>query len=49
MLPSLGKLPFSNIQADLVAQEAQDAARQYFSNSPMSIPAQMIIVTGRKP
>lgn len=39
----------SPVQADLVAQEAQDAVRQYFSNNQMSIPAQMIIVTGRKP
>jgi ubiquinone/menaquinone biosynthesis C-methylase UbiE len=39
----------SPVQADLVAQEAQEAVRQYFSNNQMSIPAQMIIVTGRKP
>jgi ubiquinone/menaquinone biosynthesis C-methylase UbiE len=39
----------SPVQADLVAQEAQEAVRQYFSNDRMSIPAQMIIVTGRKP
>lgn len=39
----------SPIQANLVAQEAQEAVRQYFSNNQMSIPAQMIIVTGRKP
>jgi hypothetical protein len=36
-------------QADLIAQEAQEAVRQYFSNNQMSIPAQMIVVTGRKP
>jgi hypothetical protein len=39
----------SPVQARLIAQEAQEAVRQYFSNNPMSIPAQMIIVTGRKP
>jgi len=39
----------SPVQVDLVAQEAQEAVRQYFSNNQMSIPAQMIIVTGRKP
>jgi SAM-dependent methyltransferase len=33
----------------LIAQEAQEAVRQYFSNNQMSIPAQMIVVTGRKP
>jgi ubiquinone/menaquinone biosynthesis C-methylase UbiE len=37
------------VQVDLVAQEAQEAVGQYFSNNQMSIPAQMIIVTGRKP
>ena len=37
------------VQAELIAQEAQEAVRQYFSNGQMSIPAQMIIVTGRKP
>jgi ubiquinone/menaquinone biosynthesis C-methylase UbiE len=36
-------------QVDLIAQEAQEAVRQYFSNNQMSIPAQMIVVTGRKP
>ncbi len=39
----------SPVQADLIAQEVQEAVRQYFSNNQMSIPAQMIIVTGRKP
>ena len=38
----------SPVQVNLIAQEAQEAARPYFSNQ-MSIPAQMIIVTGRKP
>ena len=36
-------------QVDLIAQEAQEAVRQYFSDNQMSIPAQMIVVTGRKP
>ena len=36
-------------QANSLAQEAQEAVREYFSNNQMSIPAQMIIVTGRKP
>jgi len=39
----------SPVQADLIAHEAQEAVRQYFSNNQMSIPAQMIVVTGRKP
>jgi len=39
----------STLQADSLAQEAQDAVRHFFSNNEMSIPAQMIIVTGRKP
>jgi ubiquinone/menaquinone biosynthesis C-methylase UbiE len=39
----------SPVQADLIAQEAQEAVRQYLFNNQMSIPAQMIIVTGRKP
>ena len=38
----------SEQQRDLIAQEAQDAVRRYFSNNQMSIPAQMIIVTGGK-
>jgi hypothetical protein len=36
-------------QRSLIAQEVQEAARRYFPNGRMSIPAQMIIVTGRKP
>jgi len=36
-------------QADLLAQEATEAMREYFSHNQMSIPAQMIVVTGRKP
>lgn len=39
----------SPVQADLLAQEAQEAVHEYFSDNQMSIPAQMIIVTGRKP
>jgi ubiquinone/menaquinone biosynthesis C-methylase UbiE len=39
----------SSVQADHLAQEAQEAVRHYFPNNQMSIPAQMIIVTGRKP
>lgn len=35
-------------QRNLIAQEAQEAVRRYFRNNQMSIPAQMIIVTGRK-
>ena len=35
-------------QANSLAQEAQEAVREYFSNNQMNIPAQMIIVTGRK-
>jgi ubiquinone/menaquinone biosynthesis C-methylase UbiE len=36
-------------QADLIAQEAQEAVREFFPNDHMRFPAQMIIVTGRKP
>ena len=43
----LATLPPS--QADLLAQEAQEAIREYSSNKQISIPAQMIIVTGKKP
>lgn len=39
----------SPIQANSLAQEAQEAVRQFFRNNQMSIPAQMIIVTARKP
>jgi len=39
----------SPVQTDLIAREAKEAVRQYFSNDQMSIPAQIIIVTGRKP
>jgi len=39
----------SPLQADALAREAQEAVREYFSNDQMSIPAQMIIVTGGKP
>jgi ubiquinone/menaquinone biosynthesis C-methylase UbiE len=39
----------SPVQAELIAQEAQEAVRQYFSHNQLSIPAQVIIVKGRKP
>lgn len=39
----------SPLQANSLAQEAQEAVREYFNNNQMRIPAQMIIVTGRKP
>jgi len=39
----------SPAQANSLAQEAQEAVREYFPNNQMSIPAQMIIVTARKP
>jgi ubiquinone/menaquinone biosynthesis C-methylase UbiE len=38
----------SSLQLNSLAQEAQDAVRHFFPNNQMSIPAQMIIVTGRK-
>jgi SAM-dependent methyltransferase len=38
----------SPAQADLIAQEAQAAVREFFPNDEMSFPAQMIIVTGAK-
>ena len=43
----LATLPTS--QADLIAKEAKQAVSEFFSNSGMSIPAQMIIVTAYKP
>lgn len=43
----LATLPTS--QADLIAKEAKQAVSEFFSNSRMSIPAQMIIVTAYKP
>jgi ubiquinone/menaquinone biosynthesis C-methylase UbiE len=39
----------SPLQLNSLAQEAQDAVRHFFPNNQMSIPAQMIIVRGRKP
>jgi ubiquinone/menaquinone biosynthesis C-methylase UbiE len=39
----------SGVQVDLIAQEVQAAVREFFPNDQMSFPAQMIIVTGRKP
>lgn len=38
----------SPAQADLIAQEAQEAVREFFPNDEMSFPAQMIIVTGTR-
>jgi ubiquinone/menaquinone biosynthesis C-methylase UbiE len=38
----------SPAQKELLAQEAQEAVREFFSNNQMSIPAQMIIVTAQK-
>ena len=35
-------------QADLIAQEAQEAVREFFPNDQMRFPAQMIIVTGKR-
>jgi hypothetical protein len=43
----LAMLPPS--QADLLAQEALKAIREYSSNNQVSFPAQMIVVTARKP
>jgi len=43
----LATLPTS--QADQIAKRAKQAISKFFSNSGMSIPAQMIIVTGYKP
>ena len=39
----------SPLQADSLAHEVQDAVRPFFPNNQMSIPAQMIIVSARKP
>ena len=38
----------STPQADLIAQEIQEAVREFFPNDQMRFPAQMIIVTGTK-
>jgi hypothetical protein len=38
----------STRQADVIAQEAQEAVRQFFPNNQMKFPARMIIVSGRK-
>jgi ubiquinone/menaquinone biosynthesis C-methylase UbiE len=35
-------------EANLIAQEGQEAVRAFFPNNQMNFPAQMIIVTGRK-
>jgi ubiquinone/menaquinone biosynthesis C-methylase UbiE len=37
------------LQANLIAQETQQAVREFFPNDQMSLPAQMIIVSGTKP
>jgi ubiquinone/menaquinone biosynthesis C-methylase UbiE len=39
----------SPLQANSLAREAQEAVREFFPNDQMNIPAQMTIVTGRKP
>jgi len=36
-------------QANLIAEETQQAVREFFPNDQMSFPAQMIIVSGKKP
>ena len=38
----------SQQQSELVAQEVEEAAREFFSNNQMSLPAQVIIVIGRQ-
>ncbi|MEO8433390.1 MAG: class I SAM-dependent methyltransferase [Pyrinomonadaceae bacterium] len=38
----------SQTEADLIAREVQDAVREFFPRGRMSIPAQTIIVSGRK-
>lgn len=38
----------SRQQADLIAQEVQEAVREFFPNDQMRFPAQMIIVTGTR-
>ncbi len=38
----------SPLQADLVAQEAQEAVREFFPNNQMDFPARMIIVSGKR-
>jgi ubiquinone/menaquinone biosynthesis C-methylase UbiE len=42
----LAKLP--RHQADLISKEVQEATKEFFPNDQMRIPAQMIIVTGKK-
>jgi ubiquinone/menaquinone biosynthesis C-methylase UbiE len=36
-------------QRDLIGQEVQEAVREFLPNNQMNFPAQMILVTGRKP
>jgi hypothetical protein len=38
----------SQQQRDLIAQEVEEATGKFFSNNEMSLPANVIIVTGRK-
>jgi SAM-dependent methyltransferase len=38
----------STLQVNLIAQEAQEAVREFFPNNQMNFPAQMIIVTGTR-
>lgn len=40
--------PLSSHQRNLIAQEIQEAARKFFLNDRMSLPARVIIVTGSK-
>jgi ubiquinone/menaquinone biosynthesis C-methylase UbiE len=37
------------LEANLIAEETEQAVREFFPNDQMSFPAQMIIVTARKP
>jgi ubiquinone/menaquinone biosynthesis C-methylase UbiE len=41
--------PLSHQQRELIAEEVEEAARKFFSNDQMSLPANVIIVTGKKP
>lgn len=38
----------SRTEADLIGREVQDAVREFFTSGQMRIPAQVIVVTGRK-
>jgi len=39
----------SQQQRDQIAEEVEEAARKFFSNNQISLPARVIVVTGRKP